>query len=142
MGKQHTEALLARWQWGGFQTDTREFGQESPGTVCQINSSNVSHASEPLTATFLLLHNTNVRSSTIQCIQVYTSIYIHILGFPGGLVLKNPPVNAGAWVQSLDQEDTLEKEIASHSSFAWEILWKRSLAGYSPWGCKELLDVT
>ena len=30
----------------------------------------------------------------------------------------------------------------AHSSFlAWQIPWTEDLAGYSPWGCKEL-DVT
>ena len=37
------------------------------------------------------------------------------------------------WVQSLGQEDPLEKEMATHSSIlAWRIPW--SLVGYSPWG--------
>ena len=41
-------------------------------------------------------------------------------------------------VQSLHQEDSLEKEMATHSSFlAWKISGQRSLVGYSPWGCKE-----
>ena len=36
----------------------------------------------------------------------------------------------------------LEKEVATHSSIlAWKSHGWRSLAGYSPWGCKEL-DVT
>ena len=39
-------------------------------------------------------------------------------------------------VQSLCQEDPLEKEMALHSSIlAWKIPW--SLAGYNPWGHKE-----
>ena len=39
-------------------------------------------------------------------------------------------------VQSLGQEDPLEKGMATHSSIlAWEIL-QRSLVGYSPWGCR------
>ena len=38
----------------------------------------------------------------------------------------------GTWVQSLNQEDPLEKEMATHSSIlAWKIQ-QRSLAGYSP----------
>ena len=42
-------------------------------------------------------------------------------------------------VQSLGQKDPLEKGMASHSSIlAWRISGERSLAGYSPWGCKEL----
>ena len=41
---------------------------------------------------------------------------------------------------SLSQEDSLEKEMATHSSiFAWEIPW--SVVGYSPWDRKEL-DMT
>ena len=44
--------------------------------------------------------------------------------------------------QSLDWEDLLEKEIATHFSIlAWEIHGQRSLAGYNPQGCKEL-DIT
>ena len=39
-------------------------------------------------------------------------------------------------VRSLDREDPLEEEMATHSSIlAWEI--PQSLAGYSPWGRKE-----
>ena len=51
-------------------------------------------------------------------------------------------------VQSLGWEDPLEKGKATHSSIlAWRIPWtvltygQRSLAGYSPWGHKEL-DMT
>ena len=42
------------------------------------------------------------------------------------------------WVQSLGQEDPLEKETATHSSFlpGKSHGWK-SLVGYSPWGHKE-----
>ena len=37
------------------------------------------------------------------------------------------------WIQSLDQEDPLEKEMATHSSIlAGKIPW--SLGGYSPCG--------
>ena len=35
--------------------------------------------------------------------------------FPSGSVVKNPPTNAGDKVQSLSQEDPLEKEMATHS---------------------------
>ena len=38
------------------------------------------------------------------------------------------------WVQSLGQQDPLEKEMAAHSRIlAWRIL-----TGYSPWGCKRV----
>ena len=53
-------------------------------------------------------------------------------------MVKNPSAMQETWVQSLGQEDPLEKEMATHSSIlAWKILWKRSLVGYSPWGSKE-----
>ena len=56
------------------------------------------------------------------------------------MVMK-PPASAGDEVPSLGQEDPLEKGMASHSRIlAWEIL-QRSLAGYSPWGRREL-DMT
>ena len=39
-------------------------------------------------------------------------------------MVKNPPAKQETWVGSLDQEDPLEKETATHSSIlAWEILW-------------------
>ena len=42
-------------------------------------------------------------------------------------------------VQSLGQEDPLEKGIATHSSILpEESHGQRSLVGYSPWGCKRV----
>ena len=42
------------------------------------------------------------------------------------------------WVKSLGQEDPLQKEMATlSSSLAREIHGQRSLADYSPQGCKE-----
>ena len=38
--------------------------------------------------------------------------------------VKNPPAMWETWVQSLGQEDPLEKEMATHSSIlAWKIPW-------------------
>ena len=42
------------------------------------------------------------------------------------------------WVQSLSQEDPLQKEMTTHSTIpAWRIPWTEEPDGYSPWGCKE-----
>ena len=43
------------------------------------------------------------------------------------------------WVPSLDQEDTLEKEMAIHSStIAWKIPWTEEPGSlHNPWGRKE-----
>ena len=39
-------------------------------------------------------------------------------------VIKNPPAKQETWVQSLHQEDLLEKETATHSSIpVWRIPW-------------------
>ena len=64
-----------------------------------------------------------IRLKGLQLInRIYGLIKAHV-GFPHGLVVKNPPVNAGntgrlipvfqqAW--SLGQEDPLEMEMATH----------------------------
>ena len=51
-------------------------------------------------------------------------------GFLGGSVVKNPPAKQETQVQSLGQEDPLEKEMATHSSnLAWEISWTEKPGG-------------
>ena len=54
-------------------------------------------------------------------------------------MVKNLPAMLETWVQSLGQEDPLEKKMATHSSLlAWKPFEQRNLVGYSPWACKEL----
>ena len=44
--------------------------------------------------------------------------------------IKNLPVMWKTWVQSLGQEDSLEKEMATHSSIlAWRIPWTEEPGG-------------
>jgi len=44
--------------------------------------------------------------------------------FPGGLVIRKPPIKQETWGSILDWEDLLEKGMATHSSIlAWKILW-------------------
>ena len=48
--------------------------------------------------------------------------------------VKRLPAMQDTWVQSLGQEDPLEKEMATHfSTLAWKIGWRI----YSSWGWKE-----
>ena len=43
------------------------------------------------------------------------------------------------WVQSLGQEDPLEKEMATHSStLAWKILWIKEPGGLQSMGLQRL----
>ena len=56
--------------------------------------------------------------------NIYTLLY---MGFPSGLAVKNLPAMQEmqeTWVQSLGQEDPLEKEMVTQSSIlAWKIPW-------------------
>ena len=53
--------------------------------------------------------------------------------------LKNLPTMQEAWIQSLGQEDPLEKGMATHSNIlAWRSPWTEEPGRlYSPWGGKE-----
>ena len=47
-----------------------------------------------------------------------------LAGIQGGSVVKNLPAKQETWVQSMGQEDPLEKEMAIYSStIAWKIPW-------------------
>ena len=65
-----------------------------------------------------------------------------LLGFLGGSVAKNPLAVQElqeAWVRSLGWEDPLEEGMATYSSIlSGESHGRRSLAGYSPGGRKQL----
>ena len=54
-------------------------------------------------------------------------VYNLYMGFPGGLVVQNPPAMQEMWVGSLGQEDPLEEEMTVmailSSILAWEIPW-------------------
>ena len=53
-------------------------------------------------------------------------------------MVKNLPSKQETWVQSLGQEDPLEKEIATHSSIlAWEIPWTEEPSGLQSMGWKN-----
>ena len=60
-----------------------------------------------------------------------------ILGFPGVSDTKEFACNAGDLGSIPGLGRSLGKEMETYSStFAWKIPW--TVAGYSPWGCKEL----
>ena len=52
--------------------------------------------------------------------------------------LKHLPAMWETWVRSLGREDSLEEEMATHSSIlAWRIPWMKELGGLQSTGCKE-----
>ena len=54
-------------------------------------------------------------------------------------MVKNPPAMQETWVQSLGQEDSLEKEMAIHSSIlAWETPWTEELGGLQSMGFQRV----
>jgi len=59
--------------------------------------------------------------------------YLHVSTFSASLVaqsVKNLPAVQETWVQSLDWEDPLEKEMAIQSSIlAWKISWTKEPGG-------------
>ena len=51
-------------------------------------------------------------------------MFKYVLGFPGGSDVKRLPTMQETWVQYLGREDSLEKEMATHSTIlAWKIPW-------------------
>ena len=52
---------------------------------------------------------------------------------------KRLPIVRESWVQSLGQEDPLEKEMATHSSiFAWKITWMEEPGGLQSTGSQRV----
>ena len=71
--------------------------------------------------------------------HTHTHICIHTTGFLGASAVKNPPAMQKMWVQSLDQDDPLEKEMPTHSSiFAWKIPWTVKPAGLWSMGLQNI----
>ena len=52
--------------------------------------------------------------------------------------VEDPPTTQETWVRSLSWDDPLEKGMSTHCILSGESHGQGSLAGYSPWGCKEL----
>ena len=100
--------------------------------MCYTEEATLSHHYHPESIVYTGIHPWY---GTSVGLDTYIRICIPHYGFPGGSVLKSWPGKQATWVQSLDQEDPLEKEMA--------IFWsgkshgQRSLAGYSTWGRKE-----
>ena len=62
------------------------------------------------------------------CIYICVCIYIYIYIY----------AKQETWIQSLSQEDPLEKEMTAHSSFlAWEIPWTEKPGGLQSMGSQS-----
>ena len=88
------------------------FSRESfpPRTQTQVSTLQADSLSTELQGKLIYIYIYNY-----MCIQIY-------MGFPGRSAVKNLPAMQKMPVQSLGQEDTLEKGMATHSSILpWEI---------------------
>ena len=57
----------------------------------------------------------------------------------GTQTVKNPPAMQESWVRSMDQEDPLEKGMATHSSIrAWRIPWTEEPGGLQSVGSQKV----
>ena len=70
------------------------------------------------------------------------SLFYNLLFYWASLVaqrLKRLPVMRETWLQSLGQEDPLEKGIVTHSSIlAWEIPWTEGFGGLPSMGLQRV----
>ena len=64
------------------------------------------------------------------------------MSFSGGLVVKNLPAMQETQVLFLGWEDPLRKEMATHSSIAWEILWTEESGRLQSTGSQKIQDMT
>ena len=54
-------------------------------------------------------------------------------------MVKHLPAMRETWVQSLNQEDSLEKEMGTHSSpLAWKIPWMKEPGGLQSMGSQRV----
>ena len=57
---------------------------------------------------------------------------------PDASAVKNPPAMQKMWIPSLGQEDSLQREMATHSSIlAWEIPWTEEPSGLQSTGSRK-----
>ena len=72
----------------------------------------------------------------------FTAVHLGTIGFSDGSVGKNPPAMQKiqeTCVRSLDWEDPLEEEVATHSSIlVWKIPWTEELGGLQSVGLQRV----
>ena len=70
---------------------------------------------------------------------LFNAISYYSLGFPDDLVVKNPPTKQESRIRSLDWEDLLEKEMATHYNIlVWRVLWSEEPGGLQSMGSQRV----
>ena len=89
----------------------------------------------PFYCMFLIVILVNKLHTEIEGILLF---FIHTFDSLVAQRVRSLPAMWETRVWSLGWEAPLEKEMATHcSTLAWKFHGRRSLAGYSSWGCKE-----
>ena len=87
------------------------------------------------------VHLLTVTLMLLKILNWYNSlIYFYLKDFPGGTMVKNPPANAGDTGSIPGWGRVLGGEIGNplqYSCLGNATNRGRSLAGYSPWGCRK-----
>ena len=69
----------------------------------------------------------------------FTMLFIILSASLVAQMVKNLPAMSEIWVQSLGQEDSLEKEMATHPSIlAWRIPWTEEPSGLQSMGSQRV----
>ena len=77
--------------------------------------------------------------NTSQCLIFKKLFNTPFWGAPRSSVVKNLPIVQETWVRSLDWEDPLELEMATHSSIlAWKIPWTDKPGGLQSMGSQRV----
>ena len=88
-----------------------------------------------------MYHNVIINLPTdrhVGCFQILTVSNKDSMGSLVAQRAKHLPAMEETQIQSLGREDSLEEEMATHSSIPdWKFHGQRRLAGCSPWGHKE-----
>ena len=97
---------------------------------------------------FLISEETKRSSFILTQRKIFTSLFMlvewppFLLSWGRAQTVKNLPAMQETWIQSLGQEDPLEK-MATHSSILpWKIPWTEEPGSYSPWVTKSLTQLS
>ena len=90
-------------------------------------------------AAWILINPTE--SKAVICIQGVTEHFFtfgSLSSSLGAQTVKNPPAVWDTWVQSLGQEDPLEKWLTHFSVLAWRIPWTEEPGGLKSMGSQRV----
>ena len=125
---------IGRDLWAGSVTREREGDSSASSAGWELGW-------EKLEVTFLEYgggHGNPLQYSCLKNPMERGAWWARAQGFPGGLVVKNPPAMQEMWFQILGQEDPLDKEMALLSSIlAWEIPWTEEPGGLQSMGSQK-----